>query len=93
MGANYVSVVVHYGGARIWSSADCVSRSGSRPVVLSPGRPAISWITWNRKTSVPHCLAVGHPVRGATYTATIDNWLVHSKEMVFVLSAPGLAVP
>jgi hypothetical protein len=93
MGARYVSVAVSYDGARIWSSADCVRGAGSRSVVLAKGRPAISWITWSRKTAVPGCRPEGHTARGGTYIATAVTGRFHTQGIVFVLSAPGVAVP
>jgi hypothetical protein len=93
IGARYVAVVVNYGGERIWSSADCVAGVGSRTVELAPGRPAISWVNWNRKTSVPGCSAPRHKVRGATYTATAVSGHLRSQEMIFVLARKGVAVP
>jgi hypothetical protein len=93
VGAWHLAVVVHYGGDRIWSSADCVAGNGSRLAVLAPGRPAIAWVAWNRKTSMPGCGGARHRVRGATYTATAVSGQLHSPGMIFVLGAPGVAVP
>jgi len=93
MGARYVAVVVNYGTERIWSSADCTHGASSRGVVLTREHPAVSWITWNRRTSVPGCRPAGHSVKGATYTVTAVSGRLRSQGMVIVLDAPGLSVP
>jgi hypothetical protein len=93
MGARYVAVVVNYGSERTWSSADCVRGAGSRGVVLTKEHPAISWVTWNRKTSVPGCHPAGHPVKGVTFTVTAVSGQLRSQGMVIVLGAPGVSVP
>jgi hypothetical protein len=93
MGARYVSVVVSYGTERIWGSADCVRGHGSRTVVLTKQQPAVSWITWDRKTSVPGCRPAGHAAKGAAYTVTAVSGRLRTPGMVVVLGAPGVTVP
>ena len=52
MGARFVSVIIDSSsGRQIWSSADCVSGSGSHSVVLASGTDAALNVSWDRRAS------------------------------------------
>ncbi len=93
LGTRFVSVVVASGHARIWNSATCVRRTGSRIVVLRRGVPAVFSVSWNRRTTPPGCRGSGSAVRAGTYTVVAFSDHLRSETMVFVLSGPGVAVP
>jgi hypothetical protein len=96
VGARYLSVVIKSGGiTRIWSSADCVTGSGSDFVPLSMGVPSVLHFSWNRKASSPGCRTATAAVRPGTYTATVTDPRDHlaSPGMVFILNGAGIAQP
>jgi hypothetical protein len=93
MGARHVSVQVDYGTDRIWDSADCVTGAGTRTVVVTKDRPAIAWVNWNRRPSVPGCRPESHNVRAAVYTATAISGHFRTQGTIIVLGAPGVTVP
>jgi hypothetical protein len=96
VGPRYLSVVIKSGGiTRIWSSANCVTGSGSDFVALSTGVPTVLHFSWNRKASSPGCQASRAAVRAGTYTATVTapRDRLASQGMVFILNGPGVAEP
>jgi hypothetical protein len=96
IGPRYLSVVIKSGGiTRIWSSANCVTGSGSDFVALSTGVPSVLHLSWNRKASSPGCQASRAVVRPGTYTATVTapRDRLASQGMVFILNGPGVAEP
>jgi hypothetical protein len=96
VGPRYLSVVIKSGGiTRIWSSANCVTGSGSDFVALSTGVPSVLHFSWNRKASSPGCQASRAAVRPGTYTATVTapRDRLASQGMVFILNGPGVAEP
>ncbi len=96
VGPRYLSVVIKSGGiTRIWSSANCVTGSGSDFVSLSTGVPSVLHFSWNRKASSPGCRASRAAVRPGTYTATVTapRDRLASQGMVFILNGPGVAEP
>jgi hypothetical protein len=96
VGPRYLSVVVKSGGiTRIWSSANCVTGSGSDFVALSTGVPSVLHFSWNRKASSPGCQASRAAVRPGTYTATVTapRDRLASQGMVFILNGAGVAQP
>jgi hypothetical protein len=96
VGPRYLSVVIKSGGiTRIWSSANCVTGSGSDFVALSTGVPSVLHFSWNRKASSPGCQASHTAVRPGTYTATVaaPRDRLASQGIVFILNGPGVAQP
>ncbi len=93
MGSRFGTVVVASGRTRIWGSADCVHGSGSQPVVLSRGVPAVRWIYWDRATSSPGCRPPHLPVRQGAYTAIAFDGQLSSQVLVFILGRPGTSLP
>jgi hypothetical protein len=96
VGPRYLSVVIKSGGiTRIWSSADCLTGSGSDFVSLSTGVPSVLHFSWNRKASSPGCLPSRAAVRPGMYTATVTvpRDRLASQGMVFILNGPGVAQP
>ena len=69
IGPGHLALVIMEGSARIWSSGDCVSGTGSQVTALRRGVPATVSIAWHKNLSLPGC---GGPVRAAPparYTA------------------------
>jgi hypothetical protein len=93
VGARQLAVAVTGAHGQLWSSADCVQGGRSQVVSLRRGVPAVVWISWNRRTSAPGCLLASRRVHRGTFTATATARHLQSKGLIFVLSAPGLAVP
>lgn len=92
MGTKSVAVVIA-SDRRIWSSADCVSGSGSDMIVLTPGTPAVLRVSWDRRTSSPGCKGTSHVVGPGEYTVTAVAGHLHSKTINFVLGAQGASGP
>ena len=83
VGPRFLAVVITAGGARIWSSADCVAGAGSNLTELVKGVPAVLPVSWGRETSSPGCFAPATRVHAGTYhAAAIDGRLVSRKEAV-----------
>jgi hypothetical protein len=94
MGARSVAVVIDTStGRRIWSSADCVSGSGSDPVVLASGAHAALHVTWDRRASSSGCGDAGYLVRPGEYQVAAVAGAEHSKSVNVVLGAKGVAGP
>jgi hypothetical protein len=92
MGTKFVSVVIA-SAQRMWSSADCVSGSGSHMTVLARGRPAVLRVSWNRRTSSPGCRGTSHAVAPGEYTVIAIAGRLRSKTVNLVLGAPGASGP
>lgn len=92
MGTKFVSVVVA-SGRRIWSSADCVSGSGSNMIVLIRGMPALLRVSWDRRTSSPGCSGTSHAVAPGEYQVTAVAGPLRSKTVNLVLGAQGASGP
>jgi hypothetical protein len=92
MGTKFVSVVIA-SDRRIWSSADCVSGSGSNTIVLIRGVPAVLRVSWDRRTSSPGCIGTGHAVAPGEYKVTAVASHVRSKTMNLVLGAQDASGP
>ena len=91
IGPRFVSVVIDTAaGRRIWSSADCVSGSGSHPVVLASGTHASLHVSWDRTTG---CGNAGSLVRPGEYVVSADAGADHSKSVNIVLGAKGVSGP
>jgi hypothetical protein len=91
MGARSLAVVIDtLSGRRVWSSADCVTGSGSDADVLASGAHAALHITWDRRTG---CGATGNLVRPGEYQATAVAGAEHSKSVNFVIGAKGVSGP
>ena len=83
VGPKFLAVVITAGGARIWSSADCVAGAGSNPTELVKGVPAVVPVSWGRETSSPGCFAPAARVHAGTYhAAATDGRLASRKEAV-----------
>jgi len=93
MGTRFVAVVVAHSDRSVWSSADCVSGAGSKPVVLSGDTPAVLRVSWDRRTSSPGCDGSRHLVLPGEYQATAVAGRLHSKPVNFVLGAKGASGP
>src|SRR5215469_3984704 len=92
MGTKFVSVVVA-AGRRVWSSADCVSGSGSHVTVLIRGVPAVLRVSWDRRTSSPGCGGTSQAAAPGEYKVTAVAGHVRSKTVNLVLGAPGASGP
>jgi hypothetical protein len=92
MGTRFVSVVVA-AGRRVWSSADCVSGSGSNVIVLIRGTPAVLRVSWDRRTSSPGCSSPGQVVAPGEYEVTAVAGRLRSKTVNLVLGAQGASGP
>jgi hypothetical protein len=93
MGSRFATVVVSSGRTRIWGSADCAHGTGSQPVVLSRGVPAVRWIYWGRATSSPGCRPPHLAVRQGAYTAIAFDGQLSSQVLVCILGRPGTSLP
>lgn len=94
VGSRFLAVVVSAGGrTRIWSSSDCTHSAGSRTVALARGVPEAIGVTWDRKTSSPDCTLARATVQPGAFTATAVSGPLRSQAKIFVLGAPGVAVP
>ncbi len=83
VGPKFLAVVITAGGARIWSSADCVAGAGSNLTELVKGVPAVVPVSWGRETSSPGCFAPATRVHAGSYhAAAADGRLVSRKEAV-----------
>jgi hypothetical protein len=69
VGVGHLALVIKQGPARIWSSADCVTGSGSLVTALKRGVPTVVSIGWNKKTSSPGCTGPVRSVPAGSYTA------------------------
>ena len=92
MGTKFVSVVVA-SDRRIWSSADCVSGSGSNMIVLTRGVPAVLSVSWDRKTSSPGCGGTSHAAAPGEYKVTAVAGRLRSRTVNLVLGAQGASGP
>jgi hypothetical protein len=92
MGTKFVSVVIA-SARRVWSSADCVSGSGSNMIVLARGRPAVLRVSWDRRTSSPGCGGASHAAVPGEYTVIAVAGRLRSKTVNLVLGAPGASGP
>jgi hypothetical protein len=93
VGTRSVSVRIAGPRGRTWDSADCVREHGWREAVLTRGVPAVAWFSWGRKESSPGCHFSRRYVHPGTYTATAVAGYRHTRPTIFVLAAPGVAVP
>ena len=85
VGARYVALVIRFGSARVWGSADCPRGSGSLVVDLQRGVPATLPITWNRHTSSPGCTRPSRGMPAGLYSATVTDDRVDSNSVTFRL--------
>ncbi|MGD0375526.1 MAG: hypothetical protein ABSB01_13190 [Streptosporangiaceae bacterium] len=86
VGPKFLALVITSGGAKIWSSADCVAGAGSLVTDLVKGVPAVLPISWGRQTSTPGCAAVGSLVPGGTYVAAASHGRLVSEKVAFRIS-------
>jgi hypothetical protein len=93
MGTSFVAVVIAHDGGRIWSSADCVSGSGSNVIVLTRGVPAVLHLAWDRKTSSLGCTGIRQVVPEGEYQVAAVAGPARSATQNFVLGAPGISGP
>lgn len=94
LGGGHVQLLIKSGGIhRVWDSADCSRPATVTPTRLARGVPAVVQFTWDRKTSAPGCRVPGRAARPGTYTATASSGRLSSQSVIFVLRAPGIAVP
>jgi hypothetical protein len=69
VGPSYLALVIKEGPVRVWSSADCVTGSGSLVSALKRGVPTVLPLTWDLKTSAPGCGGPVTRVPAGAYTA------------------------
>ncbi len=86
VGPRFLAVVITAGGARIWSSADCVAGAGSNLTELVKGVPAVVPVSWGRETSSPGCFAPAARVHAGTYHATATDGRLASRTEVVRIS-------
>jgi hypothetical protein len=86
VGPKFLALVITSGGAKIWSSADCVAGAGSMVTDLVKGIPAVLPISWGRQTSTPGCAAAATPVPDGTYAAAASHGRLVSKKVSFRIS-------
>ena len=67
LGQAAVEIVVMSGADRIWSSDDCAPGGSADVVVLEPGTPHISRVTWPGTRSLPGCGGDDERARAGTY--------------------------
>lgn len=91
-GPRFVSVVVRAGRVPLWTSAAC-ARGGRGVSVLTRGVPVVLRFWWDRAVQAPGCRGKGRPVRPGTFVATAVSGRLISNSLVFMLRAPGPAVP
>jgi hypothetical protein len=79
VGAGHLALVIKEGPARIWSSADCATGTGSLVTALRRGVPKVISVGWNEKTSTRGCKVPSRSVSAGAYTAyAVDGSLVSS---------------
>jgi hypothetical protein len=77
IGRGHLALVIREGSARIWSSGDCVSGSGSLITALGRGVPEVVAMAWNKNRSSPGCSGPVRLVPPGSYTAYgVDGPLV-----------------
>lgn len=77
IGSQHVTLVIKEGPARIWSSADCATGTGSLIAALKRGVPTVLTFSWQRRTSAPGCSARARAVPPGSYTAfAVDGPLI-----------------
>jgi hypothetical protein len=86
VGPKFLALVITSGGAKIWSSADCVAGAGSMVTDLVKGIPAVLPISWGRQTSTPGCAAAATLMPGGTYAAAAAHGRLASKKVAFRIS-------
>lgn len=91
IGAGSVGVSVRAAGRPLWRSSACTT--GTKPTVLTQGVPAVLHFRWDRRVQRPGCHGQGRLVRPGTFVATAVSGTLASKPLIFVLAAPGVAVP
>lgn len=85
VGPGHLGLIIKEGPARIWSSADCVTGSGSLVTALRRGVPTVVAISWNKKTSTPGCAGPARSVPAGTYTAYAVDGSLASGPVTFRL--------
>jgi hypothetical protein len=85
VGAGRLEVRITSGADRIWSSADCVSGTGSSIQMLRRGIPYVGTVVWDRRRSAPKCAGARSPAREGTYVATLRGGGTKIRRQVFHL--------
>jgi hypothetical protein len=83
LGPGHLALVIKEGPVRVWSSADCVSGSGSLISALKRGVPTALPITWNRRTSSPGCSGPVTKVPAGVYTGYVTEGSLASAPLTF----------
>jgi hypothetical protein len=83
--ARSLRLVVKSGQVRVWSPADCTRGTVTEVARLPRGVPYVTYLSWNRIRSSPHCPSSRLTAAPGTYTATVTSGTVHSNTDVFVL--------
>ena len=85
VGPGHLALVIKEGTTRIWSSADCVTGTGSLITALRRGVPTVVAIGWNKETSAPGCGGPARSVPAGTYTAYAVDGSLASAPVTFRL--------
>lgn len=85
VGAGRLEVRITSGSDRIWSSADCVSGTGSSIQMLRRGIPYVGTVVWDRRRSAPKCAGTRSAARKGTYVATVRAAGTKIRRQVFHL--------
>lgn len=85
LGPAALELRVSSGGARIWSSDDCSSNTGSEPTQLAPGTPFTETVSWARQSSQPGCPSGEPAADPGTYQVIARNLGLISDPAVFTL--------
>ncbi len=85
VGPKELEVRISSGGDRLWTSAQCVHRSGSSIQMLRRGMPYVATVIWDRKRSSSDCAGRRPAARPGTYIATVRAGKIKIKRQVFRL--------
>ncbi len=92
-GARFVSLVIRPGRQPLWDSAACAGGAGPSPAVLTKGVPAVLHFWWDRRAREGGCRGQARPAPPGAFVATAISGRLTSNSLIFVLHAPGVAVP
>ncbi|WP_062430211.1 hypothetical protein [Herbidospora daliensis] len=85
VGPRALEMRITSGPARIWSTADCVSGSGTDRQLLKRGIPYVRSIEWDRNRSGDSCTSKSSVAGKGTYIAIARSGPLRSKKNVFHL--------
>jgi hypothetical protein len=85
VGPKQLEVRISSGADRLWSTAKCVSGSGSSIQLLRRGVPYMTTIVWDRKRSSSDCSARRPAARPGMYVAAVRAGKIKVKRQIFRL--------